>query len=120
MSSMDHHGARAASRPDDLSETVASLINVSIADVREYDLSTCDQRIEELTMHLNNTTEIRKEQDQAGQERKTLHAQVQDQQKVVDSQTGLASPDPIPLRTGPRADVIPGGVSGTETLGEQL
>ncbi|CAB1440696.1 unnamed protein product [Pleuronectes platessa] len=177
MSSMDHPGARAPSRPGDLSETVASLINFSsdaMSELSKYDLSTCDHKIEELTMRLNNPTgppmiiphvlgqltllyqqkakmqaqehaeairamqaacqaeensnshlrhliEIPETQDQAVQEHDVLHAQVQDQQKGGNSQTDLASPELLPRKTEElRADVIPGGASGMETLGEQL
>ena len=144
-----------------------------MSELSEYDLSTCDRKIKELSIHLINPTgphpkiphalgqltllyqqraelqaqehakelqamqaacraeqeknshlrhiiETCTEQDQAVQEHEALDAKVKGQQKGGHSQTELPPLELISLMTGPGADVISGGASGTETLGEKL
>ena len=59
MSNKDHRGTRAPSGPGDLSELVASLISMPsdvVSELGEYNISTCNSKIEELTMFLTNPT----------------------------------------------------------------
>ena len=59
MSNTDHRGASASVESDDLSEMVANLIHLSVDAVSEvsgYNLSTCNQKIEELTNYISHPT----------------------------------------------------------------